>query len=111
MPLNISALANSSSEIIVYWEEVPAFSKNGIILFHEVLFCNAVNCSEMQSLNTTDATKFSLILNSLEEFTAYSVTVRAYTQIGAGESAPLLVVMTLVDGMLVCLNDTFLHKN
>jgi protein sidekick len=102
MPLNVTVFANSSSEIIVYWEEVPAISRNGIILFHEVLFCSIFNCSEIQSINTTDATTFTLVLNHLEEFTAYNITVRAYTQVGAGESAPALVVTTLVDGMFVC---------
>lgn len=115
MPLNVSALANSSSEIIVYWEEVPAISRNGIILFFEVLFCSTFDCSKTQSHNTTDAMTFTLVLTNLEEFTAYNVTLRAYTQVGAGESAPALVVTTLLDGMFVIANviiiiDTLLHK-
>lgn len=99
MPLNVSAVVNSSSEIVVYWEEIPAISRNGLILFYEVLFCNILNCSEMQSLNTIDARTFTIVLNHLEEFTPYNITVRAYTRVGAGERAPELVVMTLVDGM------------
>ena len=101
MPVNVSTLANSSSDIIVYWEEVPAISRNGVILFYEVLFCSTLNCSKTQSLNTTDATTFTLVINHLEEFTEYNITVRAYTQVGAGESAPALVTRTLVNGMLV----------
>ena len=100
MPVNVSVLANSSSDIIVYWEEVPAISRNGIILFYEVLFCSTLS-SKTQSLNTTDAITFTLVLNHLEEFTEYNITVRAYTQIGAGESAPSLVIRTLVNGRFV----------
>ena len=109
MPSNVTAVANSSSEIVVFWEEVPAISRNGIILFYEVLFCSAFNCSEVQSLNTTDSTIFTLVLNHLEEFTAYNITVRAYTRVGAGESAPALVVTTLVDGKFVCCKDNTLN--
>lgn len=100
------ALANSSSEIIVSWEEVPAISRNGIILFYEVLFCSVLNCGEVQSLNTTDSTTFTLVLNHLEEFTAYNITIRAYTQAGAGESAPSFDITTLVNGKFVCYKDT-----
>ena len=100
MPLNVSAVANSSSEIIVYWEEVPAINKNGIILFYEVLFCRTLNCSQTQSLTTIDSATFTLSVNNLEQLTEYNITVRAYTGIGAGEeSTPALVVMTLVKGM------------
>ena len=100
------ALANSSSEIIVSWEEVPAISRNGIILFYEVLFCSALNCSEVQSLNTTDSTTFTLVLNHLEEFTPYNITLRAYTTAGAGVSVPSFVITTLVNGKFVCYKDT-----
>ena len=103
MPLNVSAVANSSSEIIVYWEEVPAINRNGIILHYEVLYCRTLNCSQTQSINTTDAATFTLSVNNLEQLTEYSITVRAYTEVGAGkESTPVLEVMTLVKGMFRC---------
>ena len=100
MPLNVSALANSSSEITVYWDEVPPFNRNGLILFYEVLYCSTLNCTEM-SVNTTDATTFNLTLDNLEEFTDYNITVRAYTVIGAGESTTAIVVTTLVKRKLL----------
>ena len=101
MPLNVSAVANSSSAITVYWDEVPPFNRNGLILFYEVLYCSTLNCTEMASVNTTDATTFNLTLDNLEELTDYNITVRAYTVIGAGESTSAIVVTTLVKRKLL----------
>ena len=92
MPQNVSAVVNSSTEITVYWKEVPAFNRNGVILVYEVLYRSTLD--QTQTLNTTDNSTFSLSLQ-VEEFIAYNITVRAYTMAGAGdESMPVVVVMT-----------------
>ena len=102
MPLNVSAVVNSSTEITVYWQEVPAINRNGIILLYEVLYHSTLD--QTQTLNTTDASTFTLVLDELEEFVKYNITVRAYTEAGAGEeSMPVVVTMTLGDGMLCVL--------
>ena len=102
MPLNVKAVANSPTEITVYWQEVPAFNRNGIILLYEVLYHSTLD--QTQTLNTTDASTFTLLLNELEEFVEYNISVRAYTEAGAGEdSMPVVVTMTLGDGMLCVL--------
>ena len=92
MPQNVSAVVNSSTEIIVFWEEIPAFNRNGTILLYEVLYRSTLD--QTQTLNTTDNSTFSLSLQ-VEEFSTYSITVGAYTVAGAGEeSMPIVVVMT-----------------
>ena len=97
MPLNVSAVNNSMTEIIVYWEEVPAFNRNGTILLYEVLYRSTLD--QTQTLNTTNSSTFTLLLR-VEEFVEYNITVRAYTMAGAGEeSMPVVVVMTPGDGM------------
>ena len=98
MPLNISAVVNSMTEITVYWEEVPAFNRNGTILLYEVLYHSTLD--QTQTLNTTNSSTFTLLLR-VEEFVEYNITVRAYTVAGAGEeSMPVVVVMTPGDSML-----------
>lgn len=93
MPPNVSAVVNSTTEITVYWMEVPAFDRNGIILLYEVLYRSTLD--QTQSLNTTDSSTFTLLLSGLEEFSEYNITVRAYTEAGAGEeSVPVVVAMT-----------------
>ena len=98
MPLNVSAVVNSMTEITVYWEEVPAFNRNGTILLYEVLYHSTLD--QTQTLNTTNSSTFTLLLR-VEEFVEYNIMVRAYTVAGAGEeSMPVVVVMTPGDSML-----------
>ena len=92
MPQNVNAVVDSSTEIIVYWEEVPALNRNGTILLYEVLYRSTLD--QTQTLNTTDNSTFTLLLR-VKEFVTYNITVRAYTVAGAGEeSMPVVVVMT-----------------
>ena len=92
MPQNVSAVVNSSTEITVYWEEVPAFNRNGTILLYEVLYRSSLD--QTQTLNTTDNSTFTLLLR-VEEFVTYNITVQAYTVAGVGEeSMPVVEVMT-----------------
>ena len=92
MPQNVRTADNSLTEITVYWEEVPAFNRNGTILLYEVLYRSTLD--QTQTLNTTDDSTFTLLLR-VEEFVQYNITVRAYTVAGAGEeSMPVVVVMT-----------------
>ena len=92
MPQNVSAIVNSPTEITVYWEEVPAFNRNGIILLYEVLYHSTLD--QTQTLNTADNSTFTSSL-IVEEFVTYNITVRAYSVAGAGEeSMPVVVVMT-----------------
>ena len=108
MPESIGAVATAFNEIMVYWEEVPAIDRNGIILLYEVLFCSTLNCSHIEAVNTTDATTLNLTLDNLEEFTEYNISVRAYTNVGAGENTSVITVVTLVKGMftylMYCIN-------
>ena len=93
MPQNVSAVINSSTEIIEFWEEVPAFNRNGTILVYEVLYRSTLD--QTQALNTTDNSTFTVSLQ-VAEFITYNITVRAYTVAGSGEeSMPNVVVMTL----------------
>ena len=99
MPLNVSAMVNSTTEVIVYWQEVLPFNRNGTILLYEVLYQSST-LDQTQSLNTTDNSTFTLLLSGLEEFIEYNITVRAYTEAGAGEeSMPVVAVQTPGDSM------------
>lgn len=96
MPLNVSAVVNSSTEITVYWQEVPPFNRNGVILFYKVLYRSALNGT--QSEKTADNTTFTLLLNGLREHVEYNITVQVYTVAGAGEeSTPIVMITTLGD--------------
>ena len=78
---------------------MPAIDQNGIITNYDVTY----NQSTFQSLqlNVTmrvQGDNVSVTLTGLEEYVVYSITVRAYTAIGAGPYSPLQNIRTLEDG-------------
>ena len=100
-PQNVSAMALTSTEILVTWEEVPAIDENGVITMYEVEFVpletfdgqiatNSVNISDPSQLNTN--------LTDLEEYVEYNISVRAYTSEGPGPYSVGMVERTLEDG-------------
>ena len=94
-------MANSSTEILVIWNEVPLIDQNGHITTYEVLyeslstFNDPTNIRAM-TVNVT-ATKFSTLLVDLQEFVNYSIVVRAYTRVGPGPYSDDVYETTLED--------------
>ena len=101
MPQNVNAsvVVNSTTEIMVYWEEVPEFNRNGTILLYEVVYRSILDGNNRtETRNTTNSSTFSLLLDGLDSFVVYDITVRAYTEAGAGEeSTPVVTEMTPQD--------------
>lgn len=90
-PLKVQAMAIYSTEIAVWWQDVPPINKNGIITEYEVLYRKVSS----KIANSLLSTNLSTTLRNLEVFTTYSITVRAYTIIGPGpESEPPVEVTT-----------------
>ena len=81
------ATALSSTEIEVSWEEVPAISRNGIIIMYEVQYEPLETFDEQISIETVNITDISILstdLTGLEEYVEYTISVRAYTIVGPG---------------------------
>ena len=82
----------SPTEIRVNWEPVPAIEENGIIVTYEILYePQETFDGQIMSdvlVNTTDGSVLEMVLNGLQEFVDYNVTVRAYTSIGSGPFNP-----------------------
>ena len=74
------------------WSEVPAIDRNGIITQYEVVYepLETLELTTMKML--TNASTFELLLDNLEEYVVYNITVRAGTQVGLGvASTPTLI--------------------
>lgn len=80
----MEARALSSTEISVTWEEVPPIDQNGIILTYEVLVVPQVTFDGVLMEDTINVTNMSLLLDGLHPFVSYTISVRAYTIVGAG---------------------------
>ena len=85
-PQSVSAIVTSSMEIQVNWLEVLPIDQNGIIMKYEVMnqpletFNGKIGT---QRVNLT-ASEMSVTLMELQEFVNYTISVRAYTSVGAG---------------------------
>ena len=96
-PDNVVATAESSTSILVNWEEVPAISQNGIITQYEVMYEPLDTFGGQiatQSMNTTNT---FILLNNLE-YADYNITVRAYTSEGEGPFSTAVTVRNSEDG-------------
>ena len=104
----------SSTTIRVNWETIPAIDENGIIVTYEILYepQETFNGEIMSnfSINTTDVSMLEMVLNGLQEFVDYNVTVRAYTSIGFGPFNPTGdSSRTFEDGELLKITYTIMH--
>ena len=99
----MTATALSSTEIEVSWKEVPAISRNGIIIMYEVQYEPLETFNGTISIETVNTSEPVLMLNltDLEEYVEYNISVRAYTSTGPGPYSDPVTVRTLEDGRLI----------
>ena len=96
-PGNLFVNEINSTAIVVSWSE-PDVS-NGIIILYEILYFVG-NVSSLDddvtsvSVAVTTNTSYRVIIGGLDPFTMYSVAVRAYTSIGAGELTNTFSILT-----------------
>ena len=94
----MTASANSSTTIEVSWDIVPPIHQNGIITMYEVLYQPLETFDGSIMTQTMNVTEMSANLSDLEEFVNYTISVRAYTRVGAGNYSEGMTVMTPEDG-------------
>ena len=70
--------------------------RHGNIIMYEV-FYSVIGDSVNLTLNTTNGDETSLLVDGLEEFTNYTIQVRAYTAVGPGPYSAPMEVQTLPD--------------
>ena len=93
----------SATAILVEWNEVDEIDRNGEITLYQVDYTPNNAMFESGSVNTTNASTFSLTLENLQEFVLYNITVTAYTVIGPGPpSDPPAMARTNQSGKSAC---------
>ena len=100
----MEAIAISSTEIMVTWEEVLPIDQNGIITNYDVRY-EPLQFNESLSTLVTNTTDMAVNLTNLQEDVEYNISVRAYTAIGFGPFSTEITEMTFEDGE--CLNGEF----
>lgn len=103
-PQQVTLKAVTSTSIEVSWGPVLADDRNGIIKGYKVNYQSLPNGDiELEFVNITSQKQGEgekKILKNLNEFTNYSISVLAFTEVGDGPSSVAKVKQTLQDGKL-----------
>ena len=98
-PANVTATALSSTQILVSWDEVPFGERNGDITHYEVMY-NPLDSFEggIENGSVTTVNR-SILLEELEEYVTYNISVRAQNSVGVGPFSVPILVTTPENGM------------
>ena len=93
-------MAVSTTIISVTWDMVPPIDQNGIITMYEVMYqpLETFNGNISTQTINVSGTEMSVFQIELQEFVNYTISVRAYTSVGAGPYSDEVTVLTLQDG-------------
>ena len=96
-PLNVKAVNESSTSIVVSWEPVPERHRHGVIRNYavDVAECDDGAGIPTKTFNTTD---FQITIDGLKKFTCYQVKVKAGTIKGHSKFSPPYDCKTGQDG-------------
>ena len=82
----------------VSWMMLDCQGRHGIITIYEIRYASSDFGDNVDlTLNTTNRDETSLVVVGLEEFTNYTIEVRAYTAVGPGPYSAPVDVQTLPD--------------
>jgi len=94
-PVDLFVNEINSTAIVVTWSEPDV--TNGIITSYEILY-SAGNILDTDAISipvdVTTNISYQVVIGGLDPFTIYSVAVRAYTSIGAGELTDIFNTLT-----------------
>ncbi|NWI52893.1 SDK2 protein, partial [Calyptomena viridis] len=97
-PSNVSALATSSSSLMVRWSDIPEADCNGLILGYKVMYKEKGSEARAQFWLAEGNASHSAQLTGLGKYTLYEIRVLAFTRIGDGvPSRPPVLERTLDD--------------
>uniref|UniRef100_A0A452F1Q6 Sidekick cell adhesion molecule 2 n=1 Tax=Capra hircus TaxID=9925 RepID=A0A452F1Q6_CAPHI len=97
-PTNVSALATTSSSMLVRWNEVPESDRNGLVLGYKVLYKEKDSDAPPRFWLVEGNSSRSAQLTGLGKYVLYEIQVLAFTRIGdGGPSHPPILERTLDD--------------
>ncbi|NWZ39596.1 SDK2 protein, partial [Brachypodius atriceps] len=97
-PSNVSAVATSSSSLMVRWSDIPEADCNGLILGYKVLYKEKGSQARSRFWLAEGNASRSAQLTGLAKYTLYEIRVLAFTRMGDGApSRPPVLERTLDD--------------
>ena len=89
----------SPTSIMVTWDMVSPLDQNGVITMYEVLYIPKEIFDVVLDPRTMNVSTTSALLDDLQEFVNYTISVRAYTNAGEGPYSGGVSVITTEDGI------------
>lgn len=98
-PQDVKCVSTRSTAILVSWRPPPAESQNGVLAGYSVYY-RALDSedTELKEVNDIPPTTSQILLESLEKWTEYRITVVAHTEVGPGPESSPVIVRTDEDG-------------
>uniref|UniRef100_A0A803TSK1 Sidekick cell adhesion molecule 2 n=1 Tax=Anolis carolinensis TaxID=28377 RepID=A0A803TSK1_ANOCA len=97
-PTNISALATTSTSMLVRWNDIPEGDRNGLVLGYKVMYKEKDSDARAQFWLVEGNASRSAQLIGLGKYVLYEIRVLAFTRIGDGvPSNPPILERTLDD--------------
>ena len=87
----------------VQWETVDPIDENGNIIAYEIMYTPQQICNWLIRTSMMNVSEFDLSVNliELQEYVNYTVSVRAYTGVGAGPYSNKVTILTPEDGKYI----------
>lgn len=98
-PQDITCTSPSSTSILVSWAPPPLEFQNGIITGYSIQYSNTEGNKTSKRIDGIPPESSPYLLENLEKWTEYGITVRAQTEAGDGPESLQLLIRTEEDGM------------
>lgn len=98
-PQDITCTSPSSTSILVSWAPPPLEFRNGIITGYSIQYSTTEGNKMSKRIDGIPPDSSPYLLENLEKWTEYGITVRAQTEAGDGPESLQLLIRTEEDGM------------
>ena len=104
-PIDLTAMASSPTSIAVMWGEVLPRDQNRVITTYEVVYTALETFGGVAETNAVNVSgsNMSVDLTGLHEYVNYTISVRAFTDVGAGPYTDTVTELTHEAGMCITL--------
>lgn len=100
-PQDITCTSPSSTSLLVSWAPPPLEFQNGIITGYTIQYSTTEGNKTSKRVEGIPPERSPYLLENLEKWAEYGVTVRAQTQAGDGPESLQLLIRTEEDGMFL----------
>uniref|UniRef100_A0A3B3VH24 Fibronectin type-III domain-containing protein n=1 Tax=Poecilia latipinna TaxID=48699 RepID=A0A3B3VH24_9TELE len=100
-PQDITCTSPSSTSILVSWAPPPLEFQNGVITGYSIQYSTMEGNKTSKRVDGIPPGSSPYLLENLEKWTEYGLTVRALTEAGEGPESLQLLVRTEEDGMFL----------